>query len=245
VGQAVREPRPPQGEERSDLDMDKPTTILCFTDLLCGICYVADARLEQLKADFGDQIQISYHFMSVYGDVRRRIDSRWTSDSAYNTMVREHLARYDHVEVHPEVFQRERPSSSVPAHLYLRAVKLLEDEGVLEAIDGPSPFERLMWEMRLAFFRDLKDISKREVLDEIAERLEIPIARVARVIDDGRAFAELAHDAELQRKHSVPVTPSLVLNEGRQLLNGNIGYRAIAANIRELLSNRVYENSWC
>jgi predicted DsbA family dithiol-disulfide isomerase len=103
----------------------------------------------------------------------------------------------------------------------------------------------MMWEVRLAFFRDLMDVSKRQVLDEIAERLGIPTAEVARVIDDRRAFAELSHDAELKRKHNVPVTPSLVFNEGRQLLNGNVGYRVIEANMRELLSNRSAEMSRC
>jgi len=222
-----------------------PTTILCFTDVLCGFSYLAAARLAQLRADFGSQVQLSHHFMSVYGDVRRRLEGRGWSDGAYADMVRGTLERYDHVEVHPDVFRRQRPTSSLPAHLYLCAVKLLEDDGVLERGDGPSPFERLMWELRVAFFRDLMDISRREVLDRVAERVEIPTARVARVIDDGRAFAEPAHDAELQRKYTASVAPSLVLDEGRQLLNGNVGYRVIEANIRELLSNHVAETSWC
>jgi predicted DsbA family dithiol-disulfide isomerase len=224
--------------------MTTPTTILCFTDVLCGYSYVAAARLAQLEADFGSRVRLSYHFMPVYGDVRRRLDRKGVSIGAYSSMVRDTLARYEHVQVHPELF-REVPTSSVPAHLYLRAVKLLEDEGGLEVGDGRSPFERLMWELRLAFFCDAKDISKRDVLDDIAERLGIPSAQVARVIDDGRAFAELAYDTELQRQHNVSVTPSLVLNEGRQLLNGNVGYRVIEANVRELVSNRVAEMSWC
>jgi len=225
--------------------MEPATPILCFTDVLCGLCYVADARLAQLKAEFGSQIQISYHFMSVYGDVRRRIERRGMSESAYGAMVRDALGQYDHVEVHPDLFGQEIPRSSLPAHLYLRAVKILEDDAALDVGDGPSPFERMMWECRVAFFRDGRDISKREVLDELAERLGIPSARVAGVIDDGSAFAALAHDMELQRKHSVPVTPALVLNEGRQLLNGNVGYRVIEANIRELLARPVAAKSWC
>jgi predicted DsbA family dithiol-disulfide isomerase len=225
--------------------MTTPTRILCFTDVLCGLCYAADARFEQLKADFGEQVELSFHFVSVYGDVRRRIDGRGMSDSAYAAMIRDGLGRYDHVEGHPELFERFVPRSSVPAHLYLRAVKLLEDQGVIAVGDGPTPFERLMWALRLAFFRDLRDISRRDVLDDVAGRIEIPIAEVARVIDDGSAFAELAHDGELQRKHNVTMTPTLVLNDGRQLLNGNVGYRVIEANIRELLSDRVAAKSWC
>jgi predicted DsbA family dithiol-disulfide isomerase len=211
-----------------------PTSILCFTDVLCGFCYLADARFEQLQADFGSQVQLSFHFMSAFGDVRRRLDRSGKSDRAYGAMVREILGRYDHVAVHPNVFHKDLPASSTPAHLYLRAVMLLEDEGALDLGSGGSAFERMMREIRLAFFRDSRNVSKRRVLDEIAEELEIPRGPVARVIDDGRAFAELAHDAELQRKHDVKMTPTLVLDDGRTLLSGNVGYGTIEANVREL-----------
>jgi predicted DsbA family dithiol-disulfide isomerase len=222
-----------------------PTTILSFTDVLCGYCYLADARLAQLRADFGGRVRLSYHFVSAYGDVRRKIAKGGRSNEAFNAMVREVLGRFDHVEVHRDVFREQVPTSSVPAHLYLRAVKLLEDEGLLESGDGISPFERLMGELRRAFFRDLSDISRRDVLDDVAERLGIPSGLVARAIDDGRAFAELTRDAELQRAHNVAVTPSLVLNDGRQILRGNVGYRVIEASVSELLSNRPAPQSWC
>jgi hypothetical protein len=34
-------------------------------------------------------------------------------------------------------------------------------------------------------------------------------------------------------------------NEGRQRLNGNVGYRVLEANIRELLNHPAGEQSWC
>jgi predicted DsbA family dithiol-disulfide isomerase len=194
--------------------MEPRIPILCFTDVLCGFCYLADARLEQLKSDFGDRVELSYHFMAVYGDVRRRLDNSGKSDSAYGAMVRDIVESYGHVDIHADIFRKQIPASCLPAHLYLRAVKLLQDEGRLP-------------------------------VDELAARHGIASADVSQVIDDGRAYAELAHDAELQRKYNVLVTPSLVLNEGRQLLNGNVGYRVIEANIRELLANRTAEMSWC
>jgi len=43
----------------------------------------------------------------------------------------------------------------------------------------------------------------------------------------------------------VSVSPTLIFNEGRQRLNGNVGYRVIEANIRELLHNPPGEESWC
>jgi hypothetical protein len=39
---------------------------------------------------------------------------------------------------------------------------------------------------------------------------------------------------------------SLVLNEGRQKLYGNVGFRLIQANVQELFSEpRADEASWC
>ncbi len=50
---------------------------------------------------------------------------------------------------------------------------------------------------------------------------------------------------ELVKEHNVTVSPTLIFNEGRQRLNGNVGYRVIEANIRELLHNPAGEHSWC
>lgn len=222
--------------------MSERTLILSFTDILCGHCYFANARFEQLKADFGTQVELTYHFHATYGDVHRKIKQSGKSESEYGAMVRDVADRFDHVEVHPDIFRKNIPTSSVPAHLYLRAVKVLEDQGILDPKD--QKFERMMWQLRLAFFRDLVDVSQRGVLDEIARGLEIPVDEVARAIDDGRAFADLTHDAKLTRTFNVQMTPALVLNEGRQQLNGNVGYRVIEANIRELLTNRAAELSW-
>ena len=68
---------------------------------------------------------------------------------------------------------------------------------------------------------------------------------MTRLLESGRAHAELDHDARLQRDYAVQVSPSLVLNEGRQHLNGNVGYRVIEANVRELLHKPADEMSWC
>jgi hypothetical protein len=197
---------------------------------------MAEPRLARLEADFGDRVALSYHFGSSFGHVRRKLGNSGKSDREYGAMVCEILERHQ-LAVHPEVFLREVPTSSIPAHLYLRAVKILEEDGRLGIDERPSPFERLMRAIRLAFFRDLRDVSKRGVLDDLAESLAIPSAEVGRVIDDGRAFAELAHDSELGRHHHVRVTPSLVLDEGRRHLDGNVDYTVMEASVSEMLSS--------
>jgi len=218
----------------------EPLPIFCFSDILCVFAYAANARLEQLRADFGEQIQLSEHFISVYGDVPRRIERHGQSGAEYGANVVNIAERFDHIEVHPDVFCDSYPVSSLPAHHYLRAVKLLEDEGVFDAAFVP-----MTWDVRVAFFRDLVDISKRENLDAIAEQHDIPVDAVNRHIESGRAYAELDHDVRLQREYDVQVSPSLIMNEGRQRLNGNVGYRVIEANVNELLRKPDDEMSQC
>jgi predicted DsbA family dithiol-disulfide isomerase len=47
--------------------------------------------------------------------------------------------------------------------------------------------------------------------------------------------------------YGVQGSPTYVFNDGRQLLYGNVGYRIIEANVRELLSAPPAEGapSWC
>jgi predicted DsbA family dithiol-disulfide isomerase len=80
---------------------------------------------------------------------------------------------------------------------------------------------------------------------ELAEELDLSRASLQRLLDSGAAHAELARDAELAREQAVTVSPTLVLNEGRQRLVGNVGYRVIEANVRELLTQRGEQHSWC
>ena len=53
---------------------------------------------------------------------------------------------------------------------------------------------------------------------------------------------EVAHADKMRIEGS----PSFVLNDGRQKLYGNIGFRLIEANIQELLrAPHTEEASWC
>jgi predicted DsbA family dithiol-disulfide isomerase len=97
----------------------------------------------------------------------------------------------------------------------------------------------------VAFFTQLADISDRQVQFEIAEKLELPIDLIQAQIDSGKAYALLSKDFDLVKEHTVTVSPTLIFNEGRQRLNGNVGYRVLEANIRELLNHPAGEQSWC
>ena len=90
------------------------------------------------------------------------------------------------------------------------------------------------------------DISDWSAHREIAERVEVDYALVERKIRSSEAIALLAADYDLSQKNKVEGSPTFIMNEGRQKLFGNVGYRLISANVQELL-HRANDNemSWC
>ena len=98
----------------------------------------------------------------------------------------------------------------------------------------------------MAFFAEGRDIAQRAVQYEVAESLGLPVGAIEDVLADSEAHSDLAHDFALAKSLDVHVSPTLVLNEGRQLLAGNVGYRVIAANVAELKRSPTGSDaSWC
>lgn len=79
----------------------------------------------------------------------------------------------------------------------------------------------------------------------LAEELGLPTTDIQAQINSGEAYALLSKDFELVKEDTVTVSPTLIFNDGRQRLNGKVGYRVIEANIRGLLHNPPDEQSWC
>ena len=102
-----------------------------------------------------------------------------------------------------------------------------------------------MWNLRLGFFRDLENIADKAVLHRHLEQLNIPVEAVEREIANGNAFAEMALDIEEHKERMIEGSPTFLMNEGRQRLYGNVGYRAIAANVQELLERKLDIPDWC
>jgi predicted DsbA family dithiol-disulfide isomerase len=163
--------------------------------------------------------------------------------AGYSEHVQEATSKFDHITIHPDIWQQVVPASSTSCHLFLHAIQLLETKGLVHR--SRQIFERANWAFRVAFFTKLADISSRTVQFEIAEELGLSIDLIQAQIDSGEAYAQLSKDFDLVKEHTVAVSPTLIFNEGRQRLNGNVGYRVIEANIRELLNNPPGEQSWC
>jgi predicted DsbA family dithiol-disulfide isomerase len=224
----------------------EPIRIFYFSDVLCVWAYIAQIRLDELNSTFQDKISIDYHFVPVFGNVREKLEQRWLDRggfAGYSNHVKAVAQKFNHIALNPEIWTHVIPSSSTSCHLFLHAIQLLEKKGLIQKSD--NGFKRATFAFREAFFKDLANISDRKTQFAIAEQLGLPIAAIQKQIDSGEAYAQLSKDFELVKEHTVTVSPTLIFNEGRQRLNGNVGYRVMEANIRELLNNPPDEQSWC
>lgn len=224
--------------------------ITYFSDVLCIWAYVSQARVDAIKSKFGNDIHVEHRFCSVFGNTIQKISSSWKDKGGYegfNAHLRQVAGKFPHVAVHRELWLKTRPVTSASPHLFLKAVQLLDSETA--ATPRPFPpnfFDQLMWGFRCAFFRDCRDISRWDVQCDIAAGLGADIGRIEERIHDGTAFAGLAADYQDADKMRIEGSPSLVLNDGRQKLYGNVGFRVIEANVQGLIHAPGPEDaSWC
>lgn len=223
-----------------------PVVITHFSDLLCVWAYVAQIRLDELHRRLGDGVAVRSRFCSVFGDVGFKMERGWRDRgglAGYRRHVESVVAGFDHVTLHPDTWQRAAPRTSATAHAFVKAAELAaprDGDG-----SGPSPADRLAWRLRLAFFRDGLDPTSRAVQVALAVELGLPVDAILAHLDDGTAWAALLRDYEDAATERVRGSPTWILNEHRQILYGNVGYRVIEANVQELLRSPAGEASWC
>jgi predicted DsbA family dithiol-disulfide isomerase len=54
-----------------------------FTDVLCVWAYLAQVRLDELIKNNASDIEISYHFMPIFGNTEHRIGEGWKDKGSY------------------------------------------------------------------------------------------------------------------------------------------------------------------
>jgi predicted DsbA family dithiol-disulfide isomerase len=219
--------------------MSEPVALAYYSDVLCVWAHISQARVDEVAEQFANEVSIGYRFCSVFGDTAHKIGIGWAERGGYPGFaahLRESVSGFDHIELHPEIWQRDRPTSSTPAHLLIKAVQRVD----------ASRTREVLYELRSAFFERCLDISSWSVLKTSLDAVGISATEVRRVIDSGLAHADLEADHRNQRNLMIQGSPTFILNEGRQKLYGNVGYGVIEANIKELIrSPATGAASWC
>jgi len=224
-----------------------------FSDILCVWAYVSQIRLDELQRQYGQEIEVQHHLIPIFGSTAQRIGEGWAERGGfggYAAHVAEVCAEFPHVELSPDAWTEVRPTSSAVSHHFLKALQLAEANGAIstepcEEFDGRSFCEEAVWQLRLAFFRDARDVSRFGNIWDILVDLALPVDAIKEQIDSGRAMAALCRDTTLRDEYKIEGSPTYVLNHGRQKLYGNLGYKVIEANVEEVLRRPQDAASWC
>ncbi len=221
------------------IPMNSPLQVDYYTDVLCIWAWIAQRRIDEIEKNRGEQVLIQHHCLNVFGDTANRIGKKWSGRGGYagfGEHVQESAAPYESAPVNPRVWSDVRPHSSVAAHLILKAAELTAT---------PEDAKKLAVTLRRRFFVDALDVGNVDVVLDVARSAGFKRTNLMSAIESGQAHGALMADYEQAQELRIKGSPSWVLNNGRQILYGNVGYRVLNANVEELLNNPADEASWC
>ena len=219
--------------------MSKVITIDYYTDVLCVWAWIAQRRIDELVAEYGEHIEIKPHYINLFGDTEHRMANQWAAKGGFEGFgkhVLESAGPFDDAPVSSEIWRQVRPTTSANAHLILKAVE------ISAGVDAANEFAR---QIRSAFFERCEDIGQFDALVDLLKAKGLMTASLEGHLRDGSAMAALMQDYQLAQNNNIKGSPSWVLDGGRQILYGNVGYRVLSANVEELLRQPVMEASWC
>ena len=219
--------------------MENTLVIDYYSDILCVWAWIAQRRIEELNSDLPGRIELRHHYMDIFGDVPTKMASNWGERGGYSAFaehVRHSAENFESAPVNRGVWIDVKPLTSGNAHLVLKAIELQHGRG--ESVDMALKF-------REAFFVDALDVGSMPVLEGLVEGNGLDRQEVGESIRDGTAMAALMHDYQASKQQGLRGSPSYVLDGGRQILYGNVGYRILSANIEELINNPSGGASWC
>ena len=220
---------------------NKPSPIVIdyFTDVLCVWAWIAQPRLDKLHRQYGDNVKLRHRYVDIFGDSHSKIPRQWGETDGFEKFsnhVQQSAAPFEEATVNPDIWSIVRPRSSMQAHLILKAVEL---------VAGDCAVETMALRIRHAFFCEARDIGDLSLLLQLAADEKLDHESLRNALQNGSAIAALSDDLRSAHELGVKGSPTWVLNEGRQVLYGNVGYRILSANIEELLKNPGSEASWC
>lgn len=210
--------------------MKKPLIIDYYSDILCVWAWVAQHRIDKLNEKFGDNIEIRYHYLDIFGDTVNKIPTQWREKGSYDGFsqhVVDSAAPYPDAIVNSKIWNDTRPTSSANTHLVLKAIELAFNKKV--SIKFALAF-------REAFFIEAKDISQFDVLFSLINVAGMDVDLVQKALNNGSAMAALMHDYQEAKAQQLKGSPSYIIDNGRQVLYGNVGYRVLLANIEAQLT---------
>lgn len=210
-----------------------------YSDVLCVWAWIAQRRLDELRQHFGSQLALKVRYINIFGNTNFQIGEKWASKGGFDGFgqhVIDAAAPFPSAPVVDNIWQTVRPLSSTPAHTVLKAVQISH---------STEAAEDFAFKLREQFFTVPLDIGQLSVLLDLADNEGLNIDLINATLNSGAAIADVMGDYHMAQSQGIKGSPSWVLDGGRQILYGNVGYRVLRANASELLNQPPEEASWC
>jgi len=161
-------------------------------------------RLQRIKAEYGEQVSISW---KSYPLLPQSVPGR--RPSAHTQEGRLRAARQEPSIVFKPWGSADLPSSSLPA---LESAKCAERQGA-------ETMERFHMLLFRAYFEESRDISRRQVLVELAEEAGLAVEQFEAELNSGAQRSVVMREyAEAVARFGVSSIPTAILNEKLALI---------------------------
>ena len=184
-----------------------PLELTLYHDVLCSWCYVADARLESLRDEYGNALKWSLRpyplrpESQLPGKKERQILARH-----YRRIAKES----EGTGVKPDLWVGEDPpASSLPPLVALEAA----------LVQGPGVQRELLRSMRRAAFVQGINVARRDVQLELASRVGLDLQSFIEALDDESFEHAVTDSAEEAESLGIRGVPALVIG-GEWLMQG-------------------------
>lgn len=225
--------RPAQGEMLERLFGEPPALELTlYHDVLCSWCYVADARLDQLRDEYGPMVRWRYRPYPLRPENQ-------LPDKKQRAVLARHFRRVAREQegkgVKADLWTgQDPPSSSLPPLVALEAA----------LSQGPQRQRALLQAMRRKAFVEGLNVARRDVQLEVAAQEGLDVGRFLERLDDPRLVQEVNDAVDEAEALGIKGVPALViggewlmqgcrdLSEYRQVIDKYLRERVAAAPVR-------------
>jgi predicted DsbA family dithiol-disulfide isomerase len=206
--------------------------LVLYHDVLCSWCYVADARLDFLRDEYGPLVSWSLRPYPLRPENQ-------LPDKKQRSVLARHFRRV----------AREREGKDIKADLWTGADPPASSLPPLVALEaalpqGPLLQRRLLKAMRRAAFALGINVARRDVQLELAGQVGLDVAGLAEMLDDPRLEQDVTDSVEEAESLGIKGVPALVIGgewlmqgcrdlaEYRQVIDKYLRERVAAAQVR-------------
>jgi predicted DsbA family dithiol-disulfide isomerase len=234
IGMATRPAQAAVFQRLHSAQTDAPAEVelVLYHDVLCSWCYVADARLDYLRDEYGPALRWSLRPYPLRPENQ-------LPDKKQRSVLARHFRRLGREQegkgVKPDLWTgQDPPASSVPPLVALEAA----------LPQGEQLQRELLKAMRSAAFLQGINVARRDVQFELASRVGLDLGRFVEQLDDPRLEQDVNDAVEEAEALGIRGVPALViggewlmqgcreLSEYRQVIDKYLSERVAAAQLR-------------